>query len=162
MTENAADVNVRLRPFDPEDLEEMVRLDRRCFSPEVAYDRMEMIWHLMGPRRFCLIAVPHRDGPSPLIGFVIAIAGSGSRSGQIVTIDIDPDYRRLGLGRRMLEAAEAWLAASRNRTVRLQVAVNNESALRFYDRMGYLPDHRRPAYYPDGTDALEMVKTLRP
>jgi ribosomal protein S18 acetylase RimI-like enzyme len=153
---------IRFRPFRPADLEELVRLDRRCFSPEIAYDRMEMIWHLTGPRRFCLLAVPRAGGPPPLFGFVIAVAGSGSRSGEIVTIDIDPGHRRLGLGRLLLEAAEAWLATCRNRRVRLQVAVDNNGALRFYERMGYAPDRSLPAYYPDGTDALEMVKRLRP
>lgn len=160
MTGNEPAGSIRLRPVRAEDLEDLVRLDRRCFSPEIAYDCLEMIWHLTGPRRFCLLAVPVGGGPPPLLGFVIAVAGSGSRSGEIVTIDIDPGHRRLGLGRLLLEAAEEWLTACRNRRVRLQVAVDNESALRFYDRMGYAADRRLPGYYPDGTDALEMVKSL--
>ena len=33
-----------------------------------------MVWHLTGPRRFCLLAVPGEADTPPLLGFVIAIA----------------------------------------------------------------------------------------
>ena len=118
-----------------------------------------MIYHLTGPRSVCLLVVP-ATAEEDLLGFVIAEAGNASRSGQIVTIDVDPDHRRRGLGRLLLAAAERQLAACRNRSVRLQVAVDNHGARRFYEEFGYRPAGRHPAYYPDGTDAIEMVKRL--
>ena len=150
----------RLRPFRPEDLPQLVALDRRCFAPDVAYDTLEMFYHLSGPRSFALLAVSCENTPPPLLGFVIGAAGSRGRPGQIVTIDVAPEARRRGVGTRLLEAAEELLARKRTAEVRLQVAVDNDGAQTFYREHGYRSLGIHPHYYPDGTDALEMMKKL--
>lgn len=160
MTTHEDDTTCRLRPFRFDDLPQLVRLDRRCFSPDIAYDRFEMVYHLTAPRHTCLLAVPPDDSTPSLLGFVIVAVGKASREGQIVTIDVDPDARRRGIGRLLLQAAEQLLAGHRNRSVRLQVAEDNAGAQRFYEEMGYQQAGRHPGYYADGTNAIEMVKKL--
>jgi ribosomal-protein-alanine N-acetyltransferase len=151
----------RLRPFRPEDMPRLVELDQRCFPPDVAYDSLEMFYHLNGPRTLALLAEPIESGTDPsLLGFVIAHAGSHGRPGQIVTIDVAPEARRRGVGSRLLEVAEELLARHRTTEVRLQVAVDNDGARTFYREHGYSPLGIHPHYYPDGTDAIEMMKRL--
>jgi len=147
-----------LRPFRPEDLPLLVALDRRCFTPAIAYDTLEMFYHLTEPHHFALLAVPREDGHPPLLGFIIAAAGSHQRPGQIVTIDVAPEARRLGIGKRLLLAAEERLSRRRTTEVRLHVAEDNTGARTFYRDHGYTPIAIHPDYYPDGTDAIEMVK----
>jgi ribosomal-protein-alanine N-acetyltransferase len=160
MSSEDKNTTCRLRPFRRSDLPHLVRLDRRCFSAAIAYDRFEMVYHLTAPRHICLLAVPIAGGPPPLLGFVIAAAGRTGGEGQIITIDVDPDARRRGVGRLLLEAAEEQLAAYGNREVRLQVAEDNAGAREFYQGHGYTAIGLRPDYYPDGTDAVEMVKRI--
>jgi ribosomal-protein-alanine N-acetyltransferase len=150
----------RLRPFRIDDLRDLVRLDRRCFSPAIAYDRFEMFYHLTAPGHSAILAVPLEGRPPALLGFVILAAGPAGRKGQIVTLDVNPDHRRCGIGRLLLRTAERHLAESGNREVRLQVAVDNTTAREFYEGLGYEPAERLPEYYPDGTDALELVKQI--
>jgi ribosomal-protein-alanine N-acetyltransferase len=150
----------RLRPFRPGDLEELVRLDQRCFRPAIAYDRLEMLFQLTSPGHFTLLAIPRAGDDPSLLGFVIAESGRRGRKSQIVTLDVHPGVRRRGIGRRLLEAAEQRLAALGSRTVQLQVAEDNTGAREFYQGLGYRPAGHLPAYYADGTNAVEMVKSL--
>jgi ribosomal-protein-alanine N-acetyltransferase len=150
----------RIRPFRLADLPELVRLDRCCFPHSIAYDRFEMLHQLTSPGHFSLLAVPGDGGNPSLLGFIIAAAASPGRSGQIVTLDVHPDFRRQGIGRQLMAAAEQRLAGSGHPAVRLQVAVDNTGARKFYRGLGYHPAGRCPDYYPDGTDAVEMVKRI--
>lgn len=150
----------RLRPVRPEDLDQLVRLDRRCFPPAIAFDRWEMMYYLTATRHFIRLAVPWPDHSPPLLGFIIAAEGGPGREGQIVTLDVHPEARRQGIGQLLMAAAEQRLAALGNPVVRLQVAENNAGARSFYQGLGYRHAGQRPDYYPDGTDAMEMIKLL--
>lgn len=50
-----------------------------------------------------------------------------------------------GIGRSLLAHAEAWARRHEYREVVLDVFVTNESAVAFYERLGYRPDHIRMA-----------------
>ncbi len=160
MTTPKNTIDCRLRPFRPGDIPLLVRLDRVCFPPPIAYDRLEMLYHVTAPRHLTLLAIPPADETDRLLGFVIAAAGPAGREGQIVTIDVDPESRQQGIGRLLLEAAEKWLIDKRNNRVHLQVALDNHPARTFYRRAGYHELGLRPGYYGDGSDAMEMIKRV--
>jgi ribosomal-protein-alanine N-acetyltransferase len=77
------------------------------------------------------------------------------------TIAVDPDYRRQGIGRRLLVHA---LLEARSRgalTAMLEVRRGNAAARRMYEAMGFRQVGVRPRYYSDnGEDAILM--DLRP
>ena len=85
---------------------------------------------------------------------------------EVLTIAVDPDHRRRGLGqavlRQLLERAKAKGAA----TAFLEVAEDNAPALRLYLASGFREVGRRPGYYArtDGpaVDALVLSRTLSP
>jgi len=62
-------------------------------------------------------------------------------------------YRRRGLSSALISD----LAASFPR-VWLELKASNRAALYFYQRNGFDLQGRRPAYYQDGSDALNMIK----
>jgi len=68
--------------------------------------------------------------------------------------------RRLGVGSAMLDAAEARLRESGAEAVALEVAVNNEAAIRFYKEKGYFVEKTVRGYYSNQLDALVMEKAL--
>ncbi len=116
------------------------------------------------PRSFTLVAVetsPVRSNAAPLsagacAGFIVAEAGS--RAGHIITIDVVAAARRAGAGSMLLSAAENSLRAARCRSVELETAVDNLSALSFYKRHGYSVVKTHPRYYSNGVDALVLEK----
>ena len=89
------------------------------------------------------LAAPSRDDDVP--GF-----------GEIEAIYLDPDARGIGLGRPLLEAAAANLAAAGFATAVLWVLTGNEGARRFYERAGFRPDGAARSLDFDGTSIEEI------
>ena len=83
-------------------------------------------------------ADPVPDG-APRAGEVVAtaMAGLDGHRGWLYYVAVDPRLRGTGLGREMVVAAEAWLAAQGARKVQLMVRSTNEAAQGFYARLGY-------------------------
>ncbi len=78
--------------------------------------------------------------------------------GHITTFGVHPDWRRRGVGRRlMLELMEIALDLGAARMT-LEARVSNSAAQSLYARFGFEVTGRRRAYYTDdGEDALVMT-----
>jgi ribosomal-protein-alanine N-acetyltransferase len=99
-----------------------------------------------------------------LQGFVIADCLKPRRAarsmGHIITIDVMPQAQGRNLGSMLLAAAEEELRKAACSFVTLEVAVDNERALRFYKKHGYSVLKALPRYYRDEIDGLLMGKKL--
>jgi ribosomal protein S18 acetylase RimI-like enzyme len=84
----------------------------------------------------------------------------GRKLGHFITIDVAPELRRLGIGRTLMEAAEARFVELACTAITLEVAVDNHGAQTFYEGLGYAQTGRIRGYYADNTDALVMRKPL--
>jgi len=159
-------VEVALREFRREDFESLWRIDQQCFTPGIAYSRMELAAYIRLRNSFTLIAEA-RQGPGHdqlesrhnILGFIVAQAKRGGM-GHILTIDVLPSSQRLGVGSRLLTAAEDRLRAAPWARVVLETAVDNSGALAFYKRHDYNVVETRPRYYANGVDALVLEKAL--
>jgi ribosomal protein S18 acetylase RimI-like enzyme len=94
-----------------------------------------------------------------MAGFIVAEASS-RRIGHVITIDVLPEVRRIGLGSQLLRAAEDRLRTAHCRAVFLETAVDNRAALGFYKAREYSVIKSIPRYYSDGVDALVLKKDL--
>ena len=72
----------------------------------------------------------------------VAVGHDGHR-GWLYALAVRPELRGRGQGRRLVQAAEAWLAARGIPKVQLMVRVNNERAKGFYGALGYHTEPRR-------------------
>lgn len=167
-------VDFILRDFRPEDFEVLWRIDQKCFPPGIAYSRRELGAYIRRRGAFTVVASrvapegmpagpsqPVSDDFAGILGFIVAEAGRRS-VGHIISIDILPDSRRLGIGTRLLDAAEQRLRTALCHTVVLETAVDNRSALAFYKRHQYSVAKIVPRYYSNGLDAFLMDKSLLP
>jgi ribosomal-protein-alanine acetyltransferase len=78
----------------------------------------------------------------------------------VLKIAVLPEHRRRGLARRLMAAAEGHAHDMAGETLTLEVRPSNRSAIALYAALGYAVVGRRPAYYPDGEDAMVMTKHL--
>jgi ribosomal-protein-alanine N-acetyltransferase len=78
--------------------------------------------------------------------------------GHIITIDVVAAARRSGVGSELLREAESRLRAAGSRSVVLETAVDNHSALTFYKRHEYFLVKTIPRYYSNGLDAFVLKK----
>ena len=66
-----------------------------------------------------------------------AMVGHDGHRGVMYYVAVDPAQQGRGLGRQMVEAAEAWLLARGVWKINLMVRQGNEKVLGFYDGLGY-------------------------
>jgi ribosomal-protein-alanine N-acetyltransferase len=153
---------IALRPFEAGDLVEAYRLDRICFPAGIAYSKWELRHFLSRPFAFARIA---EDGDAPhsgVAGFLVAGQDARRRKGpaHVVTIDIAPAYRRRGVGTLLMDAMEEHFRSLGCSSIRLEVAVDNDAAIAFYNRRGFAATQLLPGYYKGRLDALAMSKSI--
>jgi len=86
---------------------------------------------LAGPQSAVLLA---RDGDT-LLGSVMV--GFDGHRGWVYYLAADPQRRGQGVGRALMEAAEAWLRTCGSPKVQLMVRGDNAAARGFYNALGY-------------------------
>ncbi len=157
-----------LRDFRHEEFETLWRIDQQCFAPGISYSRLELATYLQRPGAFVLVVAPSQldalneastKDQRPTLGFVVAEIGSRGY-GHIITIDVLPPARRVGVGSQLLRGAEERLRAAACHAVVLETAVDNKAALSFYKRHHYAVIKTLPRYYANGVDAFVMKKDL--
>jgi [ribosomal protein S18]-alanine N-acetyltransferase len=153
-------VEFTLRDYRPGDFEVLWNIDQQCFAPGIAYSKRELAIYIRRRGSFTLVAeiAETANHSSPIAGFIVAEANRGM--GHIISIDVLPDSRRLGLGSKLLLGAEDRLLSLSCRNVILETAVDNASALGFYKRHQYAVLRVSPRYYSNGVDALVLGKNL--
>ena len=90
-------------------------------------------------------------------GFVISRLAADEA--EILTICIDENKRRQGLGRMLLEQHVRGLVHRNVGKLFLEVDEHNRSALSLYQRHGFSKVGERPGYYPksDGSRAVALI-----
>lgn len=173
---------VKIRDFQPADFDTLWRIDQTCFPPGISYSRRELNYYIRLRKAFTLVAIgpapattdsaPRKGGTNEpavahegsvdsasIAGFIVAEMDRGV--GHVITIDVVAHVRRFGVGSLLLRSAEDRLRAAGCRSVDLETAVDNVSALSFYKRHGYSVVGTWPRYYSNGVDALVLQKQLR-
>ncbi len=163
---------VRLRRYSPDDFEVLYQIDQVCYEPEIAYSRRELSNYLRFPGADCVVAESAGQTPAPkIIGF--CITAHERHWGYIVTMDVLAPWRRQGIGSMLLAEAERRLASAGVREVSLETAIDNATAIAFWQKHGYRKRAIRKNYYPGGPaspatagkpavgrDAFSMIKLL--
>ena len=76
----------------------------------------------------------------------------------VTTISVHPDWRRRGVGRRLMLALLELAVDIGARRMTLEVRPSNAAARALYADLGFVVAGRRPGYYSDdGEDALVMT-----
>jgi len=149
-----------LRKYRPADFDRLLAIDQACFVEGIAYSESEMRFFLSMPSATTLVA----EKAGNIQGFIVADRFRQPRTshamGRIITIDVAPQAQHSGLGTLLLNKAEETLAQAGCNSVLLEVAVDNDPALRFYKKHGYSVLKTLPRYYLDSIDGLLMGKRL--
>ncbi|MEZ5773209.1 MAG: GNAT family N-acetyltransferase [Hyphomicrobiaceae bacterium] len=74
---------------------------------------------------------------------------------EILTLAVDPDHRRAGLGRQLLAALAERLQGEGARRIFLDVAAGNAPALALYRACGFVSIGRRRGYYGGEADGAD-------
>ena len=126
-------------------------LEKLCFSAPWSENAVRS--ELTNPLSLWLVAV---DGES-VAGYV----GSQSVMGEadMMNLAVLPDYRRQGVGRKLVSELVSSLKDSGVYSLTLEVRASNDAAIKLYNDLGFAQVGRRPNYYSaPKEDALILRK----
>lgn len=89
-----------------------------------------------------------------VVGYLFAL-NTGSEA-QILNIAVDLPFQHRGYGKKLMQ--DFFNSLSSDTTISLEVRRSNLPAIKLYSEFGFEPVSEKAYYYPDGEDALVMVK----
>ena len=142
-----------IEPANFRDLSALQRLEKACFDLD-AWSFLDLLGVLTLPAMVRFKAVIDQE----MIGFAAGEIRGVQQTGWIVTIGVQPRFRRLGVARALLEICEQHLPVPR---IRLCVRISNRPAIDLYQTSGYRQVEIWHQYYRGGEDALVMEKDMQ-
>ncbi len=135
---------VMIRSFALTDLNRILEIEQQSF-PKSPYSRTTFV-HLywLYPETFW-IYVDQDKGKETSCGYLVF-----SKDGHLISLAIDPRYRRKGIGKTLLQEAMETLAVKK---MWAEVRRSNQGALAFYQQIGFQVTGVIPDYY-GSEDAL--------
>ncbi len=139
---------MQLRGYLPSDLDTMVSLDDTCFDPPFRFTRAGMKSFAEAKRAYVVVA----ESDGELAGF--AILHAVRADGYVVTLDVVPEKRRVGVATQLMAELEQEARRSGCLGLALHVYAGNDPAIRFYERLGFVFQVTVRGFYGEGLDAL--------
>ncbi len=134
----------------PENLDGVLAIEGQSFPNP--WTRTAFASHLQHPEFAKYLVALYK---AQVIGYTGLFFGGGQ--GQITNLAVHPDFRRRGIGSRLLLAIIDYCLALGLQGISLEVRVSNEGAQTLYERFGFIKVGRRKGYYQEtGEDAFVM------
>jgi [ribosomal protein S18]-alanine N-acetyltransferase len=140
---------VLIRYFRPSDLWAVYELAsnnlKERYNPTI-FSELSVYW----PNGFLVI-----EDMGRLVGFLFGIMSSEVES-RVLMLAVKREHRNQGIGTMLLNR---FLLECANRGVHLvclEVRASNLSAIRFYQRLGFMMTSRIPSYYSNGEDGYSL------
>ncbi len=160
---HAAD-RIEIRPLVYADLPAVIAVERRAFT--TPWSLPMFVLELSKPSGICLAAVARDDaghsdtdelGEGELVGYLIC--AHYDQAWHLMNIAVEPERRRQGIARALIDALIARAGVASNYT--LEVRVSNRSAIALYEKYAFRSVGRRRRYYSDnGEDAIIMWRAF--
>jgi ribosomal-protein-alanine N-acetyltransferase len=153
-----------LRVFAPADVEAVVNINRVClpenYAPYFFLDTFNS-----SPQTFIVA-----ESQGRIVGYIMCRVEHGfsdvrklhfSKKGHIISVAVMPDFRRMGIGRGLVEHALSALSGLSADECFLEVRISNDPAIGLYGKLGFQIGRTIPRYYYDGSDAHVMTRPLQ-
>jgi ribosomal protein S18 acetylase RimI-like enzyme len=151
---------VRLRRGRRSDLDVLVALEREIFKSRL------FAGHLISRASFRrLLALPSAtfivsEVKAQIGAYVLLLYRVNSSAARMYSIGVTARFRRLGLARLLVAAAERDAVKRGRRAMRLEVRADDSGTIALYESSGYRRIGRAPGYYGGRVDALRLEKAL--
>ena len=145
-----------IRKVKKEDFEQVYQIEQTCFKDP--YPRKHLEYEFFeNPINIILVA----EADEKIVGFIDFMVTFNSAT--IVQIAVLPEYRKQKIATNLLIEMENCFPKDLDdvvENVTLEVRKSNEAAINLYKKDGYELIVEKKHYYPDGEDAIYMVKRI--
>lgn len=149
--------SILIREARYSDIDALLLMENRSFSGDRLSRRS--LAHLLKKGNATTL-LDEADGT--IRGYVLVLYNRGTSLARLYSIVVDPDFRGLGLGLKLLESAEKDALDNECVIMRLEVRQDNEGAIALYRKHGYRLFDTVSDYYEDHMSALRFEKNLVP
>ncbi len=153
----------RTRQFQEKDLKTVMTINRACL-PEHYPPRYFLYIYSSLPQAFRVAEVNTK-----VVGYTMGRIVSGTscfshfrrvKKGHTISIAVLPQYRRMGIGKRLLLESVANMKAAGATEAYLEVRVSNDTAIQLYQKLGYVIVKELRKYYMDNESAYLMCRKI--
>jgi ribosomal protein S18 acetylase RimI-like enzyme len=145
---------ISIIPASWRDLMALQELEKICFQLD-AWPLLDVLGVLTLPQVIRLKAIDQDS----LIGFIAADLRRSQQTAWIATLAVMPDYRKTGIGSKLLTLCENKISLPR---IKLSVRQSNQPAIQLYIKHGYQQVEVWKNYYKGGDNALIFEKKIGP
>ena len=136
-----------------EKIGEAAELDRLCFSLPWSKKSFEM---LCDGKNVGFVAVDENGRVVAYGGMLVVLD-----EGQITNIAVHPDFRRQGLGKKIVLALLEYAKKNALVSISLEVRESNGAAISLYEKLGFVSVGIRKNFYSLPTEnAIVMIKNI--
>lgn len=148
-------MDLKIRRAEEKDVKAIAELEAICFKGEDPWSSGAFFNEIVENRDRTLYLVALDD--DRIVGYmgVWRILDEG----HITNVAVSPDYQRNHIAEALISEMVRLTSNGGTESWTLEVRVDNEPAIKLYEKMGFRSEGVRPGYYEyDGTDALIMWK----
>ena len=144
---------VIIRKFSLKELSRIMEIESASFASDAFSENIFLNLYRKCSNLFIIAEISEI-----IAGYMITC--STYRKWRVISIAIDPIYRRKGVGSGLVNTTFNQLKTSSIKSLELEVRITNSEGICFWKSLGFLPLKIIPNYYLNGTDALIMRKLL--
>jgi len=151
---------LKLRRGRRGDLDALVALERELFDNRVFAGHLisrASFWRLLASPSATFIVA---ETSAQIAGYLLVLYRANSLAARIYSIGVAARFRRRGLARRLVAAAEKDAVRRGRKAMRLEVRADDRGTIALYELSGYRRIGRALGYYGNRIDALRLEKAL--
>lgn len=145
--------DIQLRKFLLSDLKSIVEIEKSSFTTDVYSKKKFENLYKKHSDNFIVAKISNK-----IIGYIIAHDGGGFVD--FDSVAVDKKYRRLGVGRLLVNFMLNRFKQKSLKKASLEVRTTNKTAVSFYKNSGFKIARIIKNYYKDGKDVYRMEKKL--
>jgi len=144
-----------LRRATPKDINSLTSLERLVFDRH-AYN-CDQLRYLLTKAKATTYLTEHEGD---IVGWAIMLWKKSAKVGRLYSLGVRPSHRRKGIANKLLTQLEYDAIQKDCDRTTLETTESNIEGQAFYRFRGYQVTEKMPGYFPDGSDAIRMVKQL--
>jgi len=146
--------NLSIEKFDPLNLNEILEIERNAFEKKETFTKEYFLEVFKRWSEGFLVAKINKE----IVGYTIG--EKNENSGLIISIAVKKEWRRKGIGRKLIEKLLENFKKEGIKNIFLHVREENKEAINFYQALGFRIIELIVNYYSNGENAYLMEKTL--
>lgn len=138
----------------PADLDEILALEHKCFTQDVAMSRRQIRYLLSSPNTS--VHILRQEGHVVAAALMLKRRGPAGLTGRLYSMAVDSSCRGKGIGRMLLNSCLDVMKRMGATGINLEVDISNTAAINLYASSGFVTTRRLCDYYAPGKDAWKM------